>query len=147
MRIDRLDHLVLTVADLDATVAFYVNVLGMEEVVFGEGRRALAFGRSKINLHQAGHEFAPKAARATPGSADLCLISETPLSQVLSELAAHGVPVEEGPVVRTGATGPITSVYLRDPDGNLIEISTYAAGAPFPVCGTAARAMENLRPA
>jgi catechol 2,3-dioxygenase-like lactoylglutathione lyase family enzyme len=125
MHIDRLDHLVLTVADIDATVEFYVRVLGMEEVIFGEGRRALAFGRSKINLHPAGREYEPKAAHPTPGSADLCLITETPIAQVIAELSEHGVPIEEGPVARTGATGPIMSVYLRDPDGNLIEVSTY----------------------
>ncbi|MGH3376504.1 MAG: VOC family protein [Actinoallomurus sp.] len=143
MRIDRLDHLVLTVADLDATVDFYVRVLGMEEVVFGGDRRALSFGNSKINLHQAGREFAPKAAHPTPGSADLCLITETPLDLVTAELRLHGVPIEEGPVERTGAMGSITSVYLRDPDGNLIEISTY--GPPdLRVCGTAGRAIANL---
>ena len=145
MRIDRLDHLVLTVTDLDATVDFYVRVLGMEEVVFGDGRRALAFGTSKINLHQAGHEYEPKAARPTPGSADLCLITDQPLDMVTAELGLHGAQIEEGPVERTGATGPITSVYLRDPDRNLIEISTY--GPPdMRVCGTAARAIEGLRP-
>ncbi len=125
MRIDRLDHLVLTVADIDATVAFYEQVLGMRAVTFGDGRRALAFGTSKINLHQAGHEFEPKSARPTPGSADVCLIAADPLDQVCADLAAHGVTIEEGPVARTGATGPIRSVYLRDPDGNLIEISNY----------------------
>ena len=125
MRIDRLDHLVLTVADIDATVAFYTRVLGMEAVTFGAGRTALAFGRSKINLHRAGHEFEPKASRPTPGSADLCLIAAGPLEQVIEDLAAHGIPVEEGPVERTGATGPILSVYFRDPDQNLIEVSTY----------------------
>ena len=123
MRIDRLDHLVLTVADLDRTVVFYRDVLGMQEVSFGEGRRAVAFGHSKINLHLAGHEFEPKACRPTPGSADLCLVTEDPLEQVQSELAGHGVGVEEGPVQRTGARGPLRSVYLRDPDGNLVEIS------------------------
>ena len=125
MRIDRLDHLVLTVADIDATVTFYEQVLGMRAVTFGDGRRALAFGTSKINLHQAGHEFEPKAARPTPGSADVCLIAADPLDQVCADLAAHGVTIEEGPVARTGATGPIRSVYLRDPDNNLIEISNY----------------------
>ncbi|MEU9129908.1 VOC family protein [Kitasatospora sp. NPDC048540] len=123
MRIDRLDHLVLTVRDIDATVDFYTKVLGMEETAFRGGRRALTFGHSKINLHQAGAEFEPKAARPAPGSADLCLIVDQPLDQVVAELAAHGVPVEEGPVERTGATGPIDSVYVRDPDGNLIELS------------------------
>ena len=125
MRIDRLDHLVLTVADLDATVDFYTRVLGMAAVTFGSGRTALSFGHSKINLHQAGHEFEPKAHRPVPGSADLCLITSDPLDQVISELTAQQVPIEEGPVERTGATGPILSVYFRDPDRNLIEVSTY----------------------
>jgi len=125
MRIDRLDHLVLTVADLDATVDFYTRVLGMAAVTFGSGRTALSFGHSKINLHQAGREFDPKAHRPAPGSADLCLITSDPLDQVISELTAQRVPIEEGPVGRTGATGPILSVYFRDPDRNLIEVSTY----------------------
>jgi catechol 2,3-dioxygenase-like lactoylglutathione lyase family enzyme len=125
VRIDRLDHLVLTVADIDLTVEFYTHVLGMDETIFGDGRRALAFGHSKINLHQAGHEFEPKALRAVPGSADLCLIAVEPLDQVMAELAAHGVHIEEGPVERTGAAGPIISVYFRDPDQNLIEVSNY----------------------
>jgi catechol 2,3-dioxygenase-like lactoylglutathione lyase family enzyme len=125
MRIDRLDHLVLTVADIDATVGFYTRVLGMTAVTFGTGRTALAFGHSKINLHRAGHEFEPKAARPVPGSADLCLVTLDPLDQVTAELAAHGIPVEVGPVERTGATGPIRSVYFRDPDRNLIEVSNY----------------------
>ena len=125
VRIDRLDHLVLTVADIDATVEFYTRVLGMKAVTFGTGRTALAFGRSKVNVHKAGHEFEPKAHRPTPGSADLCLIAADPLEQVIEELTAHHVPIEEGPVERTGATGPIRSVYFRDPDRNLIEVSTY----------------------
>jgi catechol 2,3-dioxygenase-like lactoylglutathione lyase family enzyme len=125
MRIDRLDHLVLTVADTDATTDFYTRVLGMKAVTFGAGRTALAFGQSKINLHQAGHEFEPKAHRPTPGSADLCLITTDSLDRVVEELVRHDVPIEEGPVERTGATGPILSVYFRDPDRNLIEVSTY----------------------
>jgi catechol 2,3-dioxygenase-like lactoylglutathione lyase family enzyme len=125
MRIDRLDHLVLTVADVDATVDFYTRVLGMEPVTFGDGRRALAFGSSKINLHRAGHEFEPKAEHPVPGSADLCLITTDPIDQVVKELTDHGVPIEEGPVDRTGATGAILSVYFRDPDRNLIEVSNY----------------------
>jgi catechol 2,3-dioxygenase-like lactoylglutathione lyase family enzyme len=125
VQIERLDHLVLTVADVDRTIDFYTGVLGMTAETFGEGRRALRFGRQKINLHLAGHEFEPKAARPTPGSADLCFVSATPLEDVRAELAALGVEVVEGPVTRTGALGPITSVYLRDPDQNLIEISTY----------------------
>jgi catechol 2,3-dioxygenase-like lactoylglutathione lyase family enzyme len=125
MRIDRFDHVVLTVADLDATVDFYTHVLGMEAVTFGEGRRALAFGHSKINLHLAGHEFEPKADHPVPGSADLCLITLDPLDQVIAELTAHAVPVELGPVERIGATGELLSVYFRDPDQNLIEVSNY----------------------
>ncbi|HEY2700677.1 MAG TPA: VOC family protein [Pseudonocardiaceae bacterium] len=126
MRIDRLDHLVLTVADIPATVAFYTHVLGMTEISFRGGRTALTFGTSKINLHQAGNEFEPKAAHPTPGSADLCLIAADPLTEVIADLAESGVPIEEGPVQRSGATGTITSVYFRDPDGNLIEVSNYA---------------------
>ena len=125
MQLDRLDHLVLTVADIDATVRFYVDVLGMEKAVFGEGRVALTFGRQKINLHRKGAEFEPKAHLPTPGSADLCFIAETPLEQVIAELRARNVAIELGPVERTGATGRMISVYLRDPDGNLIEISNY----------------------
>ena len=125
MRIDRLDHVVLTVADTQVTVDFYTRVLGMTAVTFGAGRIALAFGQSKINLHSAGHEFEPKAHRPTPGSADLCLIAADPLEQVIEELAAQDVPIEQGPVERTGATGPILSVYFRDPDQNLIEVSNY----------------------
>jgi catechol 2,3-dioxygenase-like lactoylglutathione lyase family enzyme len=125
MRVDRLDHLVLTVDDLDRTMAFYAGVLGMTETTFGGGRRALTFGASKINLHLSGHEFEPRARAATPGSADLCLIVEDPIDQVVSELAAAGVAIEEGPVERTGARGSIISVYIRDPDANLIELSNY----------------------
>jgi len=127
MKIDRLDHLVLTVRDVDASCAFYSRVLGMDVVTFAGGRRALAFGAQKINLHQAGREFEPKAHAPTPGSADLCLISAVPLDEAIAHLAACGVTIVEGPVVRTGATGPIRSVYFRDPDLNLIEVSSYAA--------------------
>jgi catechol 2,3-dioxygenase-like lactoylglutathione lyase family enzyme len=126
MRIDRLDHLVLTVADIDATVDFYTRILGIRAVTFGPGCTGLAFGHSKINLHQAGREFEPKAHRPTPGSADLCLIAADPVEQVIEELTAHDVPIEEGPVERTGATGTILSVYFRDPDRSLIEVSNYA---------------------
>jgi catechol 2,3-dioxygenase-like lactoylglutathione lyase family enzyme len=124
--VDHLDHLVLTVADVSATEAFYQRVLGMHPVTFANGRRALAFGNQKINLHQSGREIRPCAARPTPGSADLCFITSTPLNEVVTTLTNLGVPVEEGPVPRTGATGPIVSVYLRDPDGNLIELSNPA---------------------
>ncbi len=126
MNIDRFDHLVLTVADLDATIAFYTSVLGMTEVTFEGGRKALSFGESKINLHQRGHEFEPKAEVPTPGSADLCLIVQGSLDSVTEELASAGVAVEDGPVDRAGALDVIRSVYIRDPDGNLIELSTYA---------------------
>ena len=127
MRIDRLDHLVLTVASIEAAAEFYTRVLGMGVVTFGAGRTALTFGTSKINLHEAGKEFEPKARRPTPGSADICLIVEDGITEVMAQLAAAGVDTEEGPVPRTGATGPITSCYLRDPDGNLIELSNYQA--------------------
>ena len=125
MNIDRLDHLVLTVADIAATCTFYSRVLGMAVVNFGPGRTALAFGAQKINLHAQGREFDPKAARPTPGSADLCFISSTPVAEILAHLQQCGVAILDGPVRRTGATGPIMSVYFRDPDANLIEISNY----------------------
>ncbi|WP_017908687.1 VOC family protein [Xanthomonas sp. SHU 199] len=123
MQIDHLDHLVLTVADIDATCAFYAQVLGMRVVTFGEGRKALAFGQQKINLHRHGHAFDPKAQVPTPGSADLCFLTATPLAQVAEELRAAAVRIEDGPVQRTGARGPILSLYFRDPDGNLIEVA------------------------
>ena len=123
VRIDHLDHLVLTVASIEESCDFYARVLGMGVETFGEGRKALTFGNQKINLHRAGREFEPKAERPTPGSADLCFISTTPLDDVIAHLQAEGVAIEEGPVPRTGATGPILSVYFRDPDQNLIEIS------------------------
>jgi len=123
MKIDSLDHLVFTVADVEATCRFYSRVLGMEVVTFGQGRKALQFGSQKINLHQQGREFEPKAARPTPGSADLCFLTTVPLSDVVAHLQSAGVAIVEGPVQRTGATGPILSVYFRDPDGNLIEVA------------------------
>jgi catechol 2,3-dioxygenase-like lactoylglutathione lyase family enzyme len=122
--IDHLDHLVLTVANIEATVAFYTSALGMELVMF-EGRKALRFGEQKINLHQTGKEFEPKAAHPTPGSGDLCFITETPIEDVIAHLSGTGTRIERGPVDRTGAIGSIRSVYLRDPDFNLIEISNY----------------------
>lgn len=123
MKIDSLDHLVLTVADIDASIAFYAGTLGMEPVVFGEGRRALVFGRQKINLHPALAPIRPHAAMPQPGSADLCFLTSTPLEEVMVHLETCGIAVEEGPVLRTGATGAIRSVYFRDPDGNLVEIA------------------------
>ena len=126
MKIDSLDHLVLTVEDIEATAAFYSRVLGMDIITFGGGRKALAFGAQKINLHQHGKEFEPKAQQPTPGSADLCFITSVPLPEVISNLASCHVVVMEGPVRRTGATGPILSVYFRDRDMNLIEVANRA---------------------
>ena len=128
IKITGLDHLVLTVADLDVTGDFYGRVLGMDVVTFKSGgieRRALKFADQKINLHKAGAEFEPKATQPKPGSADLCFIIEGPLKEAISHLLANDVTIEQGPVQRTGARGPIMSVYFRDPDGNLIEISQY----------------------
>jgi catechol 2,3-dioxygenase-like lactoylglutathione lyase family enzyme len=121
--IEGLDHLVLTVRDLDATVRFYVEGLGMRLETFGAGRKALHFGNQKINLHVAGREFEPKAAQPTPGSADLCFLTDRPLAEIGERLEALGHPIIEGPGARSGATGAIMSVYARDPDGNLIEIA------------------------
>lgn len=127
MKVDRLDHLVLTVRNIDAVCEFYTRVLGMAVVNFGGGRKALSFGEQKINLHEQGKEFEPKAWRPTPGSADLCFITSAPMPEVIAHLADCGVEVIEGPVKRTGATGPIVSVYCRDPDRNLIEVGTPSA--------------------
>lgn len=123
MKIDSLDHFVLTVRNIEASCAFYSRVLGMEVVTFGGGRKALSFGAQKINLHQQGKELEPKAQQPTPGSADVCFITSVPLSAVIDHLASCDVTVTEGPVRRTGAQGPILSVYFRDPDLNLIEVS------------------------
>ncbi len=128
MNIDRIDHIVMTVRDIVATCDFYTRALGMRVVTFGGGRKALAFGAQKINLHVAGHEFEPKAAHPTPGSIDLCLITTGTLDAVVTHLGSCGVPIIEGPIVKAGATGPIRSVYFRDPDANLIEVSTYDGG-------------------
>ena len=125
MKIDRLDHLVLTVKSIPATCDFYSRVLGMKVVSFGNGRMALSFGSQKINLHEAGKEVDPKAHRPTPGSGDLCFITPLPVAELLSHLKQHGVEIIQGPVKRTGALGPIVSVYFRDPDLNLIEVSNY----------------------
>ncbi|HEX6793311.1 MAG TPA: VOC family protein [Casimicrobiaceae bacterium] len=125
MEIDRIDHVVMTVRDIDATCDFYARVLGMRVVTFAGGRKALAFGRQKINLHLAGREFEPKAAHPAPGAIDLCLIATGMLDDVEQHLRACNVPIIEGPVAKTGATGPIRSVYFRDPDANLIEVSVY----------------------
>jgi catechol 2,3-dioxygenase-like lactoylglutathione lyase family enzyme len=121
--IDHLDHLVLTAVDADATVDFYTRILGMQLETFGAGRMALRFGNQKINLHVRGKEFEPKAHVPVPGALDLCFIASIPLEQVIARLNDAQWPIIEGPVMRTGATGPIRSVYVRDPDLNLIEIS------------------------
>ncbi|AOZ88194.1 VOC family virulence protein [Bacillus xiamenensis] len=123
--IRRLDHIVLTVQHMEETIRFYTTVLGMKEETFGEGRKALRFGLQKINLHEAGHEFEPKAAHPQPGSADLCFITDLDMDSLLLHLRKQVVPIEEGPVKRTGTLGPIESIYIRDPDMNLIEISRY----------------------
>jgi catechol 2,3-dioxygenase-like lactoylglutathione lyase family enzyme len=127
IKLDRLDHLVLTVKDIERTCAFYVQALGMSVITFAGNRKALAFGQQKINLHEVGKEFESKALTPTAGSGDLCFITATPLDQVIEHIRAQGVEIIEGPVTRTGALGKILSVYLRDPDGNLIEIANYQA--------------------
>ena len=125
MKIERIDHLVLTVKDPEKTVEFYVSVLGMKRMCFGDNRLALQFGQQKINLHKLHDEIEPNAQNATIGSADLCLITSTPVDQAITHLKTHGVSILEGPVHRTGALGPIISIYFRDPDRNLIELSNY----------------------
>jgi len=124
--IHHLDHLVLTTRDKQKCIHFYTQVLGMTLETFAEGRVAFKFGEQKINLHEYGKEFLPKAALPTPGSLDLCFIADVSINQIMSQLAQHGVLIEEGPVRRTGANWPILSVYVRDPDQNLIEISVQA---------------------
>jgi len=129
MKIERIDHFVLTVASIEATCTFYTHVFGMQVVRFesmGTVRVALAFGRQKINLHQAGAVPDPNVLKPTPGSADFCLITGTPMDELRAHLAREGVPVILGPVTRTGATGKMISVYLRDPDLNLVELANYS---------------------
>lgn len=124
MNIEPIDHVVLTVADIEATCSFYSQVPGMHVTSFGGGRKALSLGvQQQIKLHQYGKDFEPKAKRPTPGSADLCFITAVPVLEVIEQLRAHGVGILEGPVRRTGAAGAIMSGYFRDPDGNLIEVS------------------------
>lgn len=143
--IERLDHLVLTVMDIEGTCGFYNRVLGMEVVTFAGNRRALRFGQQKINLHQAGNEFEPKAHRPTPGSADLCFLADEPMEAIVRRLRAQGVEVIEGPVPRTGATGPLLSVYFRDPDGNLIEVSEALEATRAGAAGDRASATDCTR--
>jgi len=123
MHIDRVDHLVLTVRDIATTCDFYTRVLGMVVVTFDNNRKALQFGSQRINLHQVGKEFEPKALKPTTGSGDICFITSVPLDQVIAHVQAQQVEVIVGPVPRVGAAGQLTSIYLRDPDGNLIEIA------------------------
>ncbi len=125
MIIDRIDHIVLTVASVDATIAFYERVLGMEGFTFAGGRKGLRFGSQKINLHPAANPYPERAKQPTAGSGDFCLITETPLNDVIAHLKSHNVDIDLGPVEKSGATGPILSVYFYDPDGNLVEISNY----------------------
>jgi catechol 2,3-dioxygenase-like lactoylglutathione lyase family enzyme len=125
MKVDGIDHLVLTVENIELTCDFYNRVLGMEVISFGRGRKALAFGCQKINLHQIGNEFEPKASNPTPGSVDICLITSVPMPDVLLHLKSNGITVLEQSVQRTGARGVLLSTYFRDPDLNLIEISNY----------------------
>jgi catechol 2,3-dioxygenase-like lactoylglutathione lyase family enzyme len=126
MKIERLDHLVLTVKSIEKTCKFYSTVLGMEIINFAENRKALRFGNQKINLHEAGKEFEPRAGNPTPGSADLCFITENEMEKVIKQIKALDLQIIEGPVERTGALGRINSIYIRDPDNNLIEISNYS---------------------
>jgi catechol 2,3-dioxygenase-like lactoylglutathione lyase family enzyme len=128
--IERIDHLVLTVKDVEATLDFYQRVLNMKPERFDGGRRALSFGSNKINLHQQGKEFEPKARQALPGTGDLCLITQSPIRKVMARLAQNKVAIEHGPVRKIGALGPMLSVYFRDLDGNLIEISNYSEAPP-----------------
>jgi catechol 2,3-dioxygenase-like lactoylglutathione lyase family enzyme len=125
VRIESLDHLVLTVRSIATTCDFYARALGMRAVTFAGDRTALEFGQQKINLHEQGHECEPKATRPTPGSGDLCFIARQPIGEVVAHLTEQQVSIVEGPVPRSGARGPMTSVYCRDPDGNLIEIAVY----------------------
>lgn len=125
MKLERLDHLVLTVRDLKATCQFYGDILGMEVITFGNGRLALRFGNQKLNLHEIDNDFSPKALKPIPGAIDVCLIAQEPIAEIIEHFQANQVEIIEGPVKRTGAVGAIVSVYVRDPDGNLIEISNY----------------------
>ncbi len=123
MKVRAIDHVVLTVRDLETTLSFYERTLGMTRVTFGEGRRALAFGEQKINLHLAGREFEPMARTPQPGSADLCFVTDVPIDEMVTHLGRAGVAIELGPVPKTGARRPLRSIYFRDPDGNLIEVA------------------------
>ena len=125
MKIKQLDHLVLTVKDIEVACDFYQRILGMKKEVFAGDRVALKFGQQKINLHEAGREFEPKAQVPMPGSADLCFVTEFSLQQAMQHVESCGVEILEGPVARTGAMGAVSSFYFRDPDSNLLEVCCY----------------------
>ncbi|MBW2147020.1 MAG: VOC family protein [Deltaproteobacteria bacterium] len=129
MQVDKIDHIVLTVHDIEATCEFYSRVFSMQVITFGNGRKALLFGEQKINLHEVGKELEPKALNSAPGSGDICFITDIPLQRVIDHMSSCGVEILEGPARKTGARGPIESIYVRDPDGNLIEISNYLVNA------------------
>ena len=126
MRVDRIDHVVLTVTDVERTMSFYQRVLGMTAVTFGDGRRALAFGDQKLKAHQAGREFEPRARRPTPGAVDICFTTDVPLDEIASHLRSLSVAIELGPVDKIGARHALRSLYFRDPDGNFVEVSNEA---------------------
>ncbi len=123
MKIIGIDHLVITVKDIDETVAFYTRILGMTAITFAEGRKGLVFGAQKINLHKAGEEIMPHSQNPVPGSTDICFITETPMPQVISHLASCSIEILAGPLQKSGAAGPLLSIYIKDPDSNLIEIA------------------------
>ena len=123
--VESLDHIVLTVREIEATLSFYTQILGMEVITFGNDRKALKFGQQKINLHVQGQEFAPKAECPMPGSADLCFITPQPIVDIVAHLTQCEVSILAGPVIRTGAQGQMLSIYFRDPDANLIEVASY----------------------
>ena len=125
MKSDRIDHIVLTVASVDATIEFYSRVLGMEAITFAGGRRGLGFGQQKINLHPVANPYPERAKVPTPGAADFCMITDTPIDDVAAHLQSENVEIELGPVLKSGAMGELNSVYFRDPDGNLLEVSNY----------------------
>ena len=123
--LEKIDHLVLTVRDIDQTIQFYCNILGMTEITFGDNRKALQFGKQKINLHPHPSDITPRAKQPSPGALDICFITQSPIDDVINNLEKHAINIELGPVQRQGAQGNMTSVYIRDPDDNLIEIANY----------------------
>ncbi len=125
MKVKKIDHLVLTTNDIEQTINFYTTILGMELIFIEDERKALRFGKQKINLHKAGQEISPHARHPMPGSTDLCFITETSIEQVVEHLNSCGITILNGPTKRIGATGPLLSIYIQDPDGNLIEISNH----------------------